>query len=536
MSNFRESRMGDKKNQGIVTQITHYFKRYKETRREYREKYGSKKNKEKPQYGNTREPEKFQRNERAQRIERVNTVDKRKGNLKNLFNGMHSLNARERKVFLIRALLVAAGVLLIIGSIIFVNAKIREKKIAAIQSQIKAKEEEKELIRKDVEKTQLIIQADLIAKGYDYDKAITLIKSYSGYENEQVLMDAIVKYENEKAALTVYPDVTTIPHIFFHSLIADPAKAFDGEETSDGYNKVMTTIPEFNAIMQQMYDKGFVLVSIKDVAHKVTDENGVEKFVPGEILLPEGKKPFVLSIDDVSYYEYMAGDGFASRIVLEPSGRPTTEMDMEDGTTVTGDFDVVPCLETFIEAHPDFSYRGARGILALTGYNGVLGYRTDPSYEEQPSYAEDIEKAKTVAEGMKKWGWEFASHSYGHLDYGDISTERFQEDATKWENTVEPILGETDILIYPFGADIGNWGDYSGERFEYLKAKGFDYFCNVDSAPSWVQIRDNYVRQGRRNLDGDRMYKDMMDDNVDYLSDLFDVNTVFDKARPVPVP
>ena len=28
-----------------------------------------------------------------------------------------------------------------------------------------------------------------------------------------------------------------------------------------------------------------------------------------EIYLPEGKKPFVLSQDDVNYYDYMEGDG-----------------------------------------------------------------------------------------------------------------------------------------------------------------------------------------------------------------------------------
>ena len=38
--------------------------------------------------------------------------------------------------------------------------------------------------------------------------------------------------------------------------------------------------------------------------------------------------------------------------------------------------DVLTILEDFIEAHPDFSYRGARGTIAVTGYNGIFGYRT----------------------------------------------------------------------------------------------------------------------------------------------------------------
>ena len=53
-------------------------------------------------------------------------------------------------------------------------------------------------------------------------------------------------------------------------------------------------------------------------------------------------------------------------------------MELDDGTVVTGSFDLVPLLEDFIAEHPDFSYKGARAVLAFTGYQGVLGYRTDP--------------------------------------------------------------------------------------------------------------------------------------------------------------
>ena len=45
---------------------------------------------------------------------------------------------------------------------------------------------------------------------------------------------------------------------------------------------------------------------------------------------------------------------------------------------------MVPLIDRFVEEHPDFSYRGAKGIVALTGYNGILGYRTDQSYETRP--------------------------------------------------------------------------------------------------------------------------------------------------------
>ena len=107
-------------------------------------------------------------------------------------------------------------------------------------------------------------------------------------------------------------------------------------------------------------------------------------------ILPPGKKPFVTSQDDVCYYDYMKGDGFATRIVIGDDGKPTCEMELDDGTVGTGSFDLVPLMEDFIAEHPDFSYKGARAVLAVTGYQGVLGYRTDPEYKDSDVYKRQL--------------------------------------------------------------------------------------------------------------------------------------------------
>lgn len=383
----------------------------------------------------------------------------------------------------------------------------------------------------------VLAKADKLAMMYDYDGAIELLKGLPEYTSDSKLQSKADEYREQKENCVSYP-LDKVTHIFFHTLIKDTSKCFDGDYKSGDYNQVMTTIDEFNKIMQSMYEKGYVLVGLHDMAEMKKDENGKEVMVKKEILLPKGKKAFVLSQDDVSYYEYMEGDGFATRLLIdEETGKIKNEYKNDDGTVSIGDYDVVPLLNSFIEKHPDFSYRGAKGILALTGYNGVLGYRTDPEYKNTPEktyfgdYNKDVEMAKKVAQAIRDDGWEFASHSYGHRDLGKISWEAFQRDTNKWEETVETIIGDTDIMIYPFGAEIGDWHEYTGERYEYLKKVGFDYFCNVDSNQYWVQITDNYLRQGRRNLDGYRMYH-----NPEKLEDLFDAKAVFDSARPTPVP
>ena len=387
-------------------------------------------------------------------------------------------------------------------------------------------------------------QASLMAAQYDYDEAIELLKSQPAYDSNTDMQNAVSEYENTKAACTEYP-LEQITHVFFHTLIKDTSKAFDGDTDSDGYNQYMTTIDEFNKIIQSMYDKGYVMVSPHDMA--TVNEDGIMS--RGSIMLPPGKIPFVLSQDDVSYYHYMDGDGFASKLVVDENGDVKNEYIEDDGSVSTGDYDMVPLIDTFVKEHPDFSYHGRKGILAMTGYDGVLGYRTDIAYKtgknlqddqkkflrDHPDfdYKQEVKNAKKVAAAMKAEGWEFASHTWGHKNVASTSLKDLKRDTKKWKKYVAPVLGKTDMIIFAFGADIGSWEGYSSDnaKYEFYKSQGYRYFCNVDSSQYFVQITDDYFRQGRRNLDGYRMYY-----NPEMLSDLFDVSEVWDSSRPTPVP
>lgn len=386
--------------------------------------------------------------------------------------------------------------------------------------------------------------AKALATQYNYDAAMELLKSQREYEYSVQLQKAFALYQKEKDSCVEYP-LKDITHVFFHTMIVDNAKAFDGDSDEAGYNQYMTTIPEFNKMIQTMYDKGYVMVSPHDMAK--VDKNGNVK--ESKILLPPGKIPFVLSQDDVSYYHYMEDDGFPTRLVLDENGEVKCEYIEDDGTVTLGDYDMVPLIDTFVKEHPDFSYHGRKGIIALTGYNGVLGYRTDLAYktgerlyddqreflEKNPDFdfEKEIKEAKKVAKAMKKTGWEFASHTWGHKNVSSSSLEELIADNDRWVENVRSIVGNTDMIIFAFGADIGNWEVYSPDnpKFAYYKESGYNYFMNVDSSQYWVQITDRYFRQGRRNLDGYRMYY-----NPEMLSDLFDVADVWDADRPVPVP
>ena len=416
------------------------------------------------------------------------------------------------------------------------------------------------------EPSRILTQAQMLAAGYDYDGAISLLKGIDSQDPS--VTDAIADYENRKAQC-VAVDVTKIPHVFFHSLINDD-RAFKadlvGADRVRQNNAAMTTTAEFDAMIQDMYDAGYVLVGLDDMCIKTTDENGVVHIAKNDaLMLPPEKKAFVLSIDDLSYYHsYGIGtQGYATRMLVDENGKPKCEYTNEEGVTSIGDYDVVPRMDTFIEQHPDFSYHGARGTVAMTGYNGVFGYRTNNYYkdindphldpdqiqwlQEHPDFnwEEDCANAKAVADAMKAEGWTFASHTYGHLNAESADLARLQADHERWVTVNEPILGKVDKIIFAFGADIGFVGEYTdaNAKFRYFKDQGMNIFCNVDGNIGWTEFGDTFMRTGRVALDGFTMYQAMTENagaHSIYANDyealgITGISEFFNPLRPTPI-
>ena len=273
---------------------------------------------------------------------------------------------------------ILAGAVILVGTNILRKRRARAAKNAEREAQIAVEEAALAARREKIR------EADKLALSYDYDGAIALLQSLENYDRDSDLVNAIAGYTATKSTLEA-KDVTKIPHIFYHSLIVDPGRAFDttmwDPDTLAGVNAWMTTVDEFDKITQQMYDRGWVLVRMRDLVTQKTDENGNVTFEQNKsLLLPQDKQPFVLSIDDWSYYHSYDGKGYADKAVVDENGQIKCQYTDASGNVSVGDYDVVPRLNTFLEAHPDGAYKGARGLIAMTGYNGVFGYRTDVAY------------------------------------------------------------------------------------------------------------------------------------------------------------
>ena len=277
-----------------------------------------------------------------------------------------------------------------------------------------------------------------------------------------------------------------VEHLFFHPLIAYPELAFDGDAQEKGLDDFMVTADEFNKILNSVYERGYVLVDIADVWSESTDEAGNPVMVRNTLYLPEGKKPLVFSYDDTNYYPYMLENGFTYKLIIGEDGKVCSwGIDPEGNEVVSRDLDAIPALDKFVEEHPDFSPFGAKACLSLTGYEGILGYRTQTDTKEWDDVKEANRQAERLAvqpiiEELKRTGWTFGSHTWGHIRLGSGNLGKIQADTEKWMDEVGSLVGPTTILFYPHGErPDGNDWKQTGPAFQYLQQQGFRVFCSV---------------------------------------------------------
>lgn len=405
-------------------------------------------------------------------------------------------------------------VIFVVGSLSRLITNIKHNNEAALNASEAAVNEE---LRQEKEAQDLLTNAALLAAGYDYDGAISKLESFSGNKEKYPEIEIrLSEYKQQKSLLVAHNDPNQIPNLSFHMLIADPSRAFSDREWGGQYNRNFVTTDEFERILDQLYINGYVLVDMDSfVAETVTGETITYSSKP--LYLPDGKKPFMLTETMVNYFYYMVdgdddgtpdkdGAGFASKLVLQ-NGQIKAELVNSTGETVVGNYDLVPILEDFIEAHPDFSYQGSRAILAVTGDEGIFGYRTQKSVIDskgQAYYDEQVAGAKAIVAALKEAGYEFASFTYANKKYGDLAASDIQKDITKWTAEVLPILGSCDTLVYAKTSDISSTGDYTGSKFNVLEQAGFRYFISNASTPS-CKIATNYVRQLRLMVTGTQM-------------------------------
>ncbi len=329
-----------------------------------------------------------------------------------------------------------------------------------------------------------------------------------------------------------------VEHLFFHPVVAYPELAFDGDLKSDGIDDWMVTAGEYLKILQSIYEKGYVLVDIADCWSQQTGEDGQPRMVKNTLYLPEGKKPLILSYDDTNYYQYMLDNGFTYKLILGEDGKVASwGLDPQGNEVVSRDLDAIPILDRFVEEHPDFSPFGAKGCLSLTGYEGILGYRTQTdrenwSEEREANRQKEIEAVKPIVAELKRTGWTFGSHTWGHISLNTRSCETVTADMQRWFDEVGTLVGETPVLFYPFGGRLdGDDVRQTGPAFQWMQAHGFRIFCSV-GIESWSKCKEDVsaVICDRLHPDGTTLRSSK---SLDRYMKFYDAREIIDlEARP----
>lgn len=384
---------------------------------------------------------------------------------------------------------------------------------------------------KDVMYEPMMVKCDKLLENFRYYSAEEILSDMARIfpEDQKVqakLLEAtsntviVEKYQGQIEVLCVKP------------LIADTELAFSSDSGATNDSFYLTT-EEFKDILISLYDRNYILFD----PHSMVDMTNDTFLLDKTVMLPKGKKPLVIIIENVNYTAYLIGKGFCSKLLFNDQGQVCGEYINASGQKVVSrSSEAIGILDAFVEAHPDFSFNGTKGIISLSGYETVFGYITDVDQiddrngalsasgmaQENPT-EEDIRqnrlKVIEMITKLKETGWYFASSTYGLINANDSSMDVIRNDTEKWLNQVAPLTGDVDMLVYPNG----NFIKGSDSRCVYLKNLGFRIFFGVGPNPYYA-FGDNYLYFDRAMLNGDTLR------NTNYTR-LFTVSDIYDDTR-----
>lgn len=262
-------------------------------------------------------------------------------------------------------------------------------------------------------------------------------------------------------------ELGSIPIFMYHNLVSD--------SSLEGH--LYRTYDEFWDDLQWLYDRNFYLV-------------GINAVVRGDIDVPPGKHPVVLTFDDSSSMHFS--------FELGPDGEPVTD---ENGDYVPTANSAVGIIERFANEHPDFGRTAHFSTIPQFKFSW-------PEYEQDEWY-----EAKIL--WLMDNGYEIGNHTSDHTDL------TLMDDMTFARNLAEPYIWISDfvdpdhpgfamgVLTLPYGAyPEGGW---TGEKFHYL-SEGFSWEGTrvpmegallVCCGPSPSPFHDEYSRLWIPRIRGD---------------------------------
>ncbi len=292
--------------------------------------------------------------------------------------------------------------------------------------------------------------------------------------------------------------ISKLGHIFVHNLVAFPELDLAINPNSSWHDWNNTTV-EYVRLLDSIYEKGYILIDANYIFDYQYRDGRLIANLKKSVKLPKGKIGVVISCDNVCFPENEHGTGRVDKIAVY-NGHIASYTYFDDGTEeYSYERDVCDITEQFCLKHPDFSFAGARLMLACSGNAGILGYRTDTRYA---ALGYDVEKerqeAREVIKYLKEHGFYFGCHSYAHLDLNSLTGSKLDKEFDSWNTQVKPLIGYTPFYVYPFG----NWVESDTEQYQRLVSEGFHVMYGTSM--NEILVNGTYQHRDVGNIYGER--------------------------------
>jgi peptidoglycan/xylan/chitin deacetylase (PgdA/CDA1 family) len=234
------------------------------------------------------------------------------------------------------------------------------------------------------------------------------------------------------------------------------------------------------------------------------------------------------------------GRGMIDKLILDEDGYVCTYTKHANGKEVISyENEIFPIIDAFVREHPDFSFRGARGTLFFTGFDGICGYRTqsEPVNDREGALGLDrqneIAEASVIIEALREEGWTFGCHGYNHRHMPTLTEEQFKWEIDAWREEVGAIVGDTGLFCWPYG-DHG-YGDLrKGDLHKYMFDRGFYFYFGTGAGTYYADELDELgIFSDRKGVTGQALLYIAADYGVyvKYYTPLFDKDKIWDPLR-----
>ena len=381
--------------------------------------------------------------------------------------------------------------------------------------------------------TEYMVRYD-IAEGQNFLIGLQGLGLDSHITSEAQRLEEYRKFQDvdlEKVNVT-----TTLENIYTHCLIAFPEINFASMSTYRKCGDDCLTPNEFRYLLGRLYELDYIIVDANLFYDAENDT--FNRYLN----LPKGKKPLIFTFDDVTYDSRKMGNGMVDKLIVDEDGYVCTYTKHKNGSVVVSyDNELFPIINSFVREHPDFTFRGARGTLFFTGFDGICGYRTQSEPVDNAEAAlkldrqSEIAQAKVVIEALRDEGWTFGSHSYHHWHLPRQSSAAIRRDTNMWLEEVGAIVGETTLYCWPFGDHTNDDKNIrKNEDHKFLFDSGFKFFFGCGSARYISNELDGLgIFSDRKGVTGNVLYYIEME-YKSYLRDylyLIDPDKMWDEYR-----